>query len=191
MNIASTLIKLSLAPSYLWDKMWAPIYKSAMKHCGRNVYIRPTCSDIKGLWNLSVGDDSSIPKGSTIYCTEAPVTIGKKVVFGPKPTIISGDHRYQIAGKYILDNTEKQEGDDLPIVIQDDVWCGANVTILKGVTIGYGAIIAAGSIVTKNVPPCEIWGGVPAKFIKPRFATEEETKQHLEFLREGECKNSY
>ena len=184
MNIASTLIKLSLAPSYLWDKMWTPIYKSAMKHCGRNVYIRPTCSDIKGLWNLSVGDDSSIPKGSTIYCTEAPVTIGKKVVFGPKPTIISGDHRYKIAGKYILDNTEKQEGDDLPIVIQDDVWCGANVTILKGVTIGYGAVIAAGSVVTKNVPPCEIWGGVPAKFIKPRFATEEEMKQHLEFLGE-------
>ena len=49
-----------------------------MKHCGKGVYLRPTCSDLKGLWNMSIGDGSSIPKGSVFYCTGAPLTIGKK-----------------------------------------------------------------------------------------------------------------
>lgn len=90
-------------PSYLWDKIWAPVWKRCMKHCVKGVYIRPMSSDFKGLWNLSVGDGTSIPKGSTIYCTDAACTIGKKVLFGPKPTIITGDHRIDILGKYMTD----------------------------------------------------------------------------------------
>lgn len=66
-NIFQILHKISLVPSYLWDKMWAPVWKRCMKHCGKGVYIRPMSSDIKGLWNLSVEDGTSIPKGSTIY----------------------------------------------------------------------------------------------------------------------------
>ena len=59
--------------------------------------------------NLSVGDGTSIPKGSTIYCTDAACTIGKKVLFGPKPTIITGDHRIDILGKYMADVTASSE----------------------------------------------------------------------------------
>ena len=66
MSIFSLLQKLSLVPSYLWDAMWAPVWKHCMKHCGKGVYIRPMSSDFKGLWNLSVGDGTSIPKGVTI-----------------------------------------------------------------------------------------------------------------------------
>ena len=169
------LIKLSLLPSYLWDMLWAPIWKSAMRSCGRGVYLRPMSSDIKGIENLSVGDGTSIPKGSTFYCTKAPLIIGKKVIFGPKPTIITGDHRIDIIGKYIVDVTdeEKLPENDLPVVIEDDVWVGANVTILKGVTIGRGSVIAAGAVVTKSCPPYSIIGGVPAKVLKNRFTPEE------------------
>ena len=86
--------------------------------------------DLKGLWNMSIGDGTSIPKGSTFYCTIAPLTIGKKVIFGPKPTIITGDHCIDIIGKYIMDVTDAEKGPehDAPVVIEDDVWCGANVT---------------------------------------------------------------
>ena len=63
-NIFQILQKMSLVPSYLWDKMWTPVCKRCMRHCGKGVYIRPMSSDIKGLWNLSVGDGTSIPKGS-------------------------------------------------------------------------------------------------------------------------------
>jgi acetyltransferase-like isoleucine patch superfamily enzyme len=150
-----------------------------MKHCGKGVYLRPMSSDIKGLRNLSIGDGTSIPKGSTFYCTEAPLTIGRKVIFGPRPTIITGDHRIDLIGKYIIDVTvdEKLPENDLPVVIEDDVWCGANVTILKGVTIGRGSIIAAGAVVTQSFPPYSIIGGVPAKLLKMRF-TEEEIREH-------------
>ena len=168
-------VKLSSAPSYVWDKLWSPIYKACMKHCGKGVYLRPMCSDFKGLWNLSIGEGSSIPKGSTLYCTGATLTIGRKVIFGPKPTIITGDHRIDILGKYIIDVSDKDKlsENDMPVVIEDDVWCGANVTILKGVTIGRGSVVAAGAVVTKSFPPYSIIGGVPAKLLKMRFTPEQ------------------
>lgn len=129
-----------------------------MKQCGRNVYFRPLSSDIKGLWNLSVGDDTSIPKGSIFYCTRAELTIGRKVIFGPRPTIITGDHRTDVIGKHLIDVSEEEKlpENDAPVIIEDGVWCGANVTILKGVTIGRGSIIAAGAVVTKSCSPLYI-----------------------------------
>ncbi len=183
MKTYELLAKIRLVPSYLWDKLWSPIWKRAMHHCGKGVYLRPMSSDIKGLKNLSVGDGTSIPKGSTFYCTKATLTIGRKVVFGPHPTIITGDHRSDLIGKYIIDITveDKLPENDAPVVIEDDVWCGANVTILKGVTIGHGSIIAAGAVVTQSFPPYSIIGGVPAKLIKMRF-TEEQAKENDRLL---------
>lgn len=72
------LQKISLVPSYLWDKMWAPVWKWCMKHCGKGVYIRPMSSDFKGLWNLSVGDGTSIPKGSTIIVRMQRVLLARR-----------------------------------------------------------------------------------------------------------------
>jgi len=54
------------------------------------------------------------------------------------------------------------------IYIEEDVWFGCNVVVLKGVYIGKGAVIAAGAVVNKSIPPYEIWGGVPAKKIGVR-----------------------
>lgn len=181
MKVNDILIKLSLALPYLWDWLLAFAYKKSMKYCGRNVYMRPTHSDFKGLWNLSVGDFTSIPKGSVFYCTEAPLTIGKRVTFGPHPTIITGDHRIDVVGNYIQENTEKLPENDAPVIIEDDVWTGANVTILKGVTIGRGCVIAAGAVVTKSAPPYSIVGGVPARVLKYRF-TPDQIKKHEELL---------
>lgn len=179
MNIWIVLQKISLVPSYVWDKLWSPVWKRSMKYCGKNVYLRPMSSDIKGLQNLSVGDGTSIPKGSTIYCMDTLCTIGRKVLFGPNPTIITGDHRIDLIGKYIAD---VMVGDkyvdginvyDQPVVIEDDVWCGANVTILKGVTIGHGSVVAAGAVVTRSFPPYSIIGGIPARLLNRRFSDEE------------------
>ena len=183
MKIYGLLAKLSLIPGYLWDMLWAPVWKRAMKSCGKGVYLRPMSSDIKGLQNLSIGDGTSIPKGSTFYCTEAPLTIGRKVIFGPNPTIMTGNHRIDIIGKFMIDVTtsEKLPENDAPVVIEDDVWCGANVTILKGVTIGHGCVVAAGAVVTQSFPPYSIIGGVPAKLIKMRFS-EEQAKENDRIL---------
>ena len=183
MSIVELMLKCSLFPAYLWDMMWAPVWKRAMRHCGRGVYLRPMSSDIKGVRNLSVGDGTSIPKGATLYCTDAPLTIGRQVIFGPRPTIITGDHRTDLIGKYIIDVTteEKLPENVQPVVIEDDVRCGANVTILKGVTIGRGSIVAAGAVVTQSFPPYSVVGGVPAKLLKMRF-TPEEIVEHEKML---------
>jgi len=66
--------------------------------------------------------------------------------------------------------TEKLPENDQPVVIEEDVWCGANVTILKGVHIGKGSVIAAGAVVIRDVGEYVIWGAVPAKKIKNRFS---------------------
>ena len=182
-SIANKLIQVTKVIPFIWDKFLCLFYKRAMKYCGKDVYLRPSQSDFKGLHNLSIGDNTSIPKGSVFYCTEAPLTIGKKVVFGPRPTIITGDHRIDVVGRYILDNVEKLPENDAPVVIEDDVWCGANVTILKGVTIGRGSVIAAGAVVTRSIPPYSIAGGVPAKVLKQRF-TPDEIEKHEKILTE-------
>lgn len=155
---------------YLYDKLLFWFYRRAMQHCGKGVYMRPSQSDLKGLHNLSVGDETSIPKGSVFYCTKAPLTIGKKVIFGPRPTIITGDHRIDLVDRYIIDikDDEKLPENDQPVTIEDGCWIGANVTILKGVTIGHDSVVAAGAVVTKSCPPYSIIGGVPAKVIRSR-----------------------
>lgn len=175
------IIKLFLVVPYIADKFLAYCYKKCMKHCGKGFYLRPLSSDFKGLENLSIGDCTSIPKKSTFYCTEAPLSIGNKVIFGPCPTIITGDHRIDVIGKCIIDSVDKLPENDAPVVIEDDVWCGSHVTILKGVTIGRGSVIAAGTVVTKSCPPYSIFGGVPAKLLKYRFS-EEEILKHEEML---------
>ena len=182
MRIADIIVSLSLSFSYIWDKLWTPFYKRSMKYCGQGVYLRPMSSDFKGLKNLSIGDGSSIPKGSVFYCTEAPLTIGKKVIFGPHPTIITGDHRIDVVGSYIMDNKEKLPQNDAPVIIEDDVWIGANVTILKGVIIGRGSVVAAGAVVNCSFPPYSVIGGVPAKLLRMRFSPEE-IKQHERILK--------
>lgn len=72
---------------------------------------------------------------------------------------------------------------DQDVVIEDGVWVGCNVVILKGVTVGRGSVVGAGAVVTKDVPPYAVVGGNPAKLIKYRF-TEEQIKEHERILKE-------
>ena len=72
----------------------------------------------------------------------------------------------------MLFRSGEQKPVNAPIIIGDDVWLGVNVVILKGVNIGRGAIVAAGSVVTKSIAPYEIWGGMPAKKMSDRPVDE-------------------
>lgn len=81
----------------------------------------------------------------------------------------------------MFDVKEKKPENDLKVIIEDDVWLGTGAIILKGVTIGRGSVIAAGALVTKDVPPYSIVGGLPAKVIKMRFS-EQELKEHKRLL---------
>ena len=91
------------------------------------------------------------------------ISIGHHVVISERVVLRDSDnHSIYEAIDTTLDNSPKTA----PIVIEDHVWIGMNVTVLKGVTIGEGAIVAAGSVVNKDVPPHCLVGGVPARVIK-------------------------
>ena len=90
--------------------------------------------------------------------------IGNYVRIGPDVCFIDQDHSFS-ANDLIMNQKAKIEN----ITIKDDVWIGRGVTVLKGVTINKGAVIAANALVNKDIPEYEIWGGVPAKFIKKRI----------------------
>jgi maltose O-acetyltransferase len=124
-----------------------------------------------GIKNVFLGNDVSLGEQNTLMCTRAKIKIGDHVMTGPGVTIITGGHRIDIAGRPMtsITNNEKLPENDQDINIIGDCWIGARAIILKGVTVGEGAVIAAGAVVTKDVPPFSIVGGVPARVIKMRF----------------------
>ena len=121
MNIYNIVISISKAFPFAYDKLLSWFYKKSMKHCGRSVHLRPSSSDYRGLHNLSLGHHVLIPRNATIYCTEATLTIGNYVMFGPAPTIMTGDHRIDLLGEYMFEVRDKSPESDIPVVIEDDV----------------------------------------------------------------------
>ena len=113
-------------------------------------------------------DSTSHLKSNTFIECSGGVIIGRYFHTGKSLTIYSVKHNYENATKIPYDEKFIFE----KVIIEDFVWCGSNVTILSGVKIGEGAIIASNSIVTKNIPPFAIAGGNPAKIIKYRDQEE-------------------
>lgn len=145
-----------------------PYVKEQMKSVGEKVYF-PLKFSISNPENMRIGNDVSLGEDFCVLNALADVVIGDHVMFGPGVTVVTGDHRIDIIGKYMtqVTNADKivnidgitQNPYDAPITFERDNWIGANVTILKGVTMGKGSVAAAGAVVTKNIPPYEIWGG--------------------------------
>lgn len=128
--------------------------------CGKWVNIDKGATfadDVKLGHGAGIGANCQIPTG---------VTIGKQGMMGIDVLMFTSDHRHDdiTVPMGLQGRTEIK-----PIVIGDDVWIGSRALIMKGVHIGNGAIIGAGSVVTKDVPPYEIWAGNPAHFIKSRL----------------------
>lgn len=146
-----------------------PFIKHEFNSCGKEVIIGRRFH-ANPPHNITIGDHTSIGDKAYFLCTRAPITIGSHVLFGPGVTIITGNHRTDLTDIYMDEITDKDKRpeDDLPVVIEDDVWIGANVTILKGVTVHTGSVIAAGAVVVNDVPTYSIVGGVPARVLKSR-----------------------
>lgn len=127
--------------------------------CGKNVNIEPHASFNHA---LCIDDNSGIGEHSEIY---GDVRIGKDVMMGTNCIIYSRNHAFDR-----IDIPMRAQGFSQvkPVVIEDDVWIGGRVTILPGVRVGTGAVIGAGAVVTKNVPPYAVMGGNPAKVLRYR-----------------------
>lgn len=90
------------------------------------------------------------------------------------------EHRFDCVGQTVW---ESPRGHDNPTIVGNDVWIGHGATIIGGVRIGDGAVVAAGSVVTKDIPEMTIVGGNPAKVIKSRFNSEAQIMEHRSYMR--------
>ena len=112
---------------------------------------------------LTMGDNSNIGPYNYIGCS-GKITIGNNVMLAPRVSIYAENHVFDHPEILIRDQgVEKKE-----VIIEDGCWIAANSILLAGVTIGKGSVVAAGSVVTENVPPYSVVAGVPAKWIKSR-----------------------
>lgn len=157
--------------------------KSNFKFKGINVSIKYSCSllncenislydNVKlnlgvviqpGIHEVSIGKNSLVNQYSCIY---GYALIGENVMIAPHVMLAGGFHNTSRTDIPIMLQGDGSKG---PIIIEDDVWIGANSIIMDGVTIGKGSVIGAGSVVTKNIQPYTIAFGNPAKIFKSRI----------------------
>ena len=154
-----------------WRRVWRAlklcVLRPAFKRYGHNFRFDP--DGIYTYRTIEVGDDVHILHGACLMASESAITIGNKVMLAPHVTIVGGDHNTSVVGRFMFDVKVKRPEDDRAVTIEDDVWVGTGVIVLKGVRIGRGAIVAAGSVVTREVPPYTVVAGVPARVISVRF----------------------
>jgi len=161
---------------YLTKIKWRKYKIGENFHAGRAVF----------LWakhTITIGDNFYIGKYSII---EGDAEIGNNVILANRVSLIGRyDHHYQQIGtpirlaSQIRDENYNWKGLNQKIIIEDDVWLGLGAIILSGVKIGTGSIVAAGSVVTKDVEPYSIYGGNPAKRIANRFDSLEDLQEHI------------
>ena len=128
-----------------------------------------------GIWapgpTILIGDDSFIGAGCQ-FNVHRRISVGRHALIASGCVLVDHDHGFASREKPM---TQQSSDGESPIVLEDDVWLGANSVITKGVTIGRGAIVGACSVVTESVGPYEIWGGVPARFIRMRPGAPSDT----------------
>ena len=143
--------------------------------------------------NLYMGIHTSIGAKSIILNLRAKFIMKKYSFSGPELLVVTGNHMSVIGlPMRFIDDSMKDQLDanneyDKDIIVDEDVWIGARATLLSGVHIGRGCIIAAGAVVTQDIPPYAIVGGVPAKVIRFRWTVDEILEHEKMVYLQSEC----
>jgi len=170
---------------------WTPLLKGRLDHIGQNLYLYGGLPYISGPIRITLGDHCRVSGHTTFSgrtCAQQPpeLHVGNNVDIGWMTTIAVGrrveiGNNVRIAGRTLLagypghpleskaraaglPETDDQVGD---IILEDDVWLATGVSVMAGVRIGQGTIVAAGSVVSKDLPPMVLAGGIPARVIRP------------------------
>jgi len=134
-------------------------------------YCHPTATTsrplkIYGAKNVFLYENTKI-SDATILATEAKFVLGKNSGTAAGLLVITGNHERRIGIPYrCIHDAVKKEGLDKDVIVEEDCWIGARVTLLMGVTVRRGTTIASGAVVNKSTAPYSIVGGVPAKHLK-------------------------
>jgi acetyltransferase-like isoleucine patch superfamily enzyme len=125
---------------------------------------------VGGSGDIVIGEYCYLNPHCVLY-SGSGIRIGDHVLIAPGVMIVPANHAFARRDLLIREQGFASAGG---VVIEDDVWIGANSTVLDGAYIERGAVIAAGSVVNKRVPSYTVWGGVPAKMLKERERGPEE-----------------
>ena len=157
----------------VWEVVWAVLFRPTPRWClnGWRCFLLcffgariGKCVRVQGgakvwqPWRLTIGDNSWVDGGVSLYCVDY-IRIGANAVISDGAFICTATHDI---------SSETFELKTSPVTIGDSAWICAKATVLPGVTVGEGAIVAAGSVVSKDVESWTVIGGNPAKFIKKR-----------------------
>ena len=146
------------------DTFMADVNVNVFAERGRKILFHNNCRIAANVYlhgPIEVGENVSINQ----HChMEGPIWIGKDSRIGPSTSIFAFDHNFDESETLIRSQKVKSEG----VHIGEDVWIGANVSIVDGVTIGAHSVVGIASVVTKNIPEYEVWAGNPCKKIGER-----------------------
>ena len=149
--------------------------KRKFGYVGKNVCIIPPLS-IDAPQNVYLYDNTKIERG-TISATIGKFILKKGSAAAEGLSVHTGNHMMVVGKLYrSVTNEDKQNSGhcyDKDIIVEEDVWIGCNVTLLSGAHIGRGAVVAAGAVVSKDIPPYAVAGGVPAKVIKFKWTIDQ------------------
>jgi len=154
-------------------RMWFVRKRRGLRHVHPTFFL---CSGSEVSSDLVAGAYSFVNRGCILY---PGVELGNYVLIGPRVGIVGQDHRYDLPGVPLPFSGRPAAR---RTVIDHDAWIGFAAIVMTGVRIGRGAVVAAGSVVTKDVAPYQIVGGVPARPIGERFPDPEERQRHDELL---------
>lgn len=146
--------------------------RSKFGYCGENVTLNPplTLSNPK---NIFLYGDNKLDN-AVVLATNAKFIMKEHSAAAQGLKVATGGHAMIIGRNYReITEAEKPKGLDKDVVVEENVWIGMNVILLAGIVVGRGSTVAAGSVVTKTLPPYCIAGGVPAKPIKLKWAIDE------------------
>lgn len=168
-------IKAYLGGIRRWHNRYVYPMTARYGHLGKNASVTPPAI-LVGTENMYLDENVSIGPDSIMFAPKTKIHIKRNSYSGPRLFISTGNH-YSKVGKFsrlTTDEDKKRDGVVLnwDVTIDEDVWIGANVTILCK-HVGRGAVIAAGAVVKDDVPPYAVVGGVKAKVLKFRFSIDE------------------
>tara|TARA_Y100000766_G_C18888879_1_gene597384 strand:+ start:790 stop:1347 length:558 start_codon:yes stop_codon:yes gene_type:complete len=166
-------IIINLPDNTLGLRLRKYFYKKSLKNFGNNSKV---CSGSKfyNKKSISIGNNLSMANNVILDANDSfGIYIGNFVSISDGTYFRSANHIYNIPNKKIQEQGHECAeieflNDKFSIVIEDDVWIGARVVLISGAYVGRGSVILSGSVVNKNIPEYEVWGGVPCKFISKR-----------------------
>ena len=154
-------VPLKKAGENLFIDEFAKIHEPELVSVGDNVAIHHGVFIYPEGYEIEIGSDTHFAPYGILY---GPLSVGNKCAIAGHVVLASSAHTHALVDVPFVD----QPLDKRKITIEDNVWIGANAVVTPGITIGTGSIIGAGAVVTKDVPPYSVMGGVPAKLIRKR-----------------------